>query len=366
MNFNTFFLRSFRVLLLPFALLYGAVVWLRNLLYDKNLLKSTDFNLPLISVGNLSVGGTGKSPMVEYLLGLLHGRYKVATMSRGYKRRTKGYVLAGESTTALEVGDEPMQFHVKFPDVAVAVGEERIVAIPQLLFDRPETEVVVLDDAFQHRAIRPGLQILLTDSNNLYCDDFFLPTGDLRDQPSSARRADIVVVTKCRPDLREKDRKSIAGKLALRDDQPLFFTSIRYGEPYHISQRTNRKISRGTEVLLVCGIANPVPLTRYLQEECGTYETLYYDDHHIFTIDDLREIRKRYQRIKSSDRLILTTEKDAVRLLKFKDELTDMPLFVIPIAVGFLFNEEERFNGIISTFIDSFHKRQNGPEPPGH
>jgi tetraacyldisaccharide 4'-kinase len=164
----------------------------------------------------------------------------------------------------------------------------------------------------------------------------------------------------------EKESRSISGKLALREDQPLFFTSISYGEPYHIIERSTGRMGKATEVLLVCGIANPEPLTRYLHECAGTYETLYFDDHHIFTIDDLREVRARFERIQHPDRIILTTEKDAVRLLKFKEELHDMPLFVIPITVHFLFGKEERFNGIISNFIDGFHRRQNGPEPPGH
>src|ERR671912_837785 len=166
--FSNWFLKSFRILLLPFALLFGFVVIIRNWLYDKNIFKSAQFGLPLISVGNLSVGGTGKSPMVEFLVLHLKGRFKVATLSRGYKRKTRGYALANENTTAIDIGDEPMQFYKKFPDIPVAVGEERIVAIPQLLHDRPETEVIILDDAFQHRSVLAGLNIVLTDYNNLY------------------------------------------------------------------------------------------------------------------------------------------------------------------------------------------------------
>jgi tetraacyldisaccharide 4'-kinase len=365
MNFNNLFLSSFRVLLFPFALLYGGIIYLRNFLYDRQVLKSTAFNLPVISIGNLSVGGTGKSPMVEYLVGLLKDRYRVATLSRGYKRRTKGYIMATEHTTALEIGDEPMQFHVKHPDVAVAVGEQRIEAIPQLLFDRPDTEVVILDDAFQHRAIQPGLQILLTDSNNLYSNDFFLPTGDLRDQPSSAKRADIVVVTKCKPTLSEKEREGITRELNLEPRQHLFFTTIRYDQPYHIITRAPGSFTRNTELLLVCGIANPEPLTRYLHEEASTYEACFFDDHHIFSIDDLNEIRQRFQRMQSADKIIVTTEKDAVRLMKFNQELQDMPVYVLPIAVRFLFQDTARFNGIISTFITGFHERKANPGKAG-
>ena len=168
MNTTFYLLKSFRILLFPFSLLAWVYIKVRNRLYDKNYLKAVSFNLPLIGIGNISVGGTGKSPMVEYLVRMLHLQYKVATLSRGYKRKTKGYALAGPATTALEIGDEPMQFHLKFPEIAVAVGEQRLEAVPQLLHDRPETEVILLDDAFQHRAIKAGLNILLTDYNNRY------------------------------------------------------------------------------------------------------------------------------------------------------------------------------------------------------
>ncbi len=354
MNFNNIFLRSFRILLFPFALLYGAIIFLRNFLYDKEILKSTGFNLPLIGVGNLSVGGTGKSPMVEYLAGLLKDRYQVATLSRGYKRRTSGYILAKEESTALEIGDEPMQFHLKHPEIAVAVGEQRIEAIPQLLYDRPDIDVVILDDAFQHRSIIAGYNILLTDCSNLYSGDFYLPTGDLRDQLSSAKRADLVVVTKCKPGLPESERVKIRKELKLFTNQHLFFTTIRYGIPYHIVDHHNRGLNRKMEVLLVCGIANPEPLKKFLQEETHTYEAMYYADHHIFSIDDLNEIKTRFLEIENEEKIIITTEKDAVRLVKFKEELSGLPFYVLPITVSFLFNETNRFNDLIINFIEGF------------
>ncbi|WP_153798661.1 tetraacyldisaccharide 4'-kinase [Foetidibacter luteolus] len=356
MNFNGIFLKSFRVLLLPFALLYGLVVKIRNYLYDKNILKSASFNLPLICVGNLSVGGTGKSPMVEYLANLLHQQYQVATLSRGYKRKTKGYILANEQTTAIEIGDEPMQFHNKFPGIAVAVGEERIVAIPQLLHDRPQTQVIILDDAFQHRAITPGLNILLTDYNNLFTKDFFLPTGDLRDQRSSCKRAQLVVVTKCPPGLTNEEKLSIADELNLLPGQQLFFTTIEYGVPYHITGGQVRYITSLDEVLLVCGIANPAPLKQYLQEHAHTYDQLDYSDHHIFTIDDLKEMQKRYLAMAAAQKYILTTEKDAVRLLKFSQQLEQLPLYVLPVKHKFLFNGAEKFNSVVTSFINTFYQ----------
>ncbi|MCU7551471.1 tetraacyldisaccharide 4'-kinase [Chitinophagaceae bacterium LB-8] len=354
--FSNWFLKSFRILLLPFAFLYGLVIIIRNWLYDKNISRSTTFALPLICVGNLSVGGTGKSPMVELLVRKLKDRFKVATLSRGYKRKTKGYVLASEQTTSIEIGDEPMQFHRKFPGIPVAVGEERIVAIPQLLHDRPESEVIILDDAFQHRAIKAGLNILLTDYNNLFTRDFYLPTGDLRDSRSSYKRADIIVVTKCPSNFSEEERMSIAGEIEPLPHQQIFFANITYGNPYHIINGTEISFSEQTEVLLVTGIANPKPLKKYLEECSRTYFQLQYSDHHIFTIDDFNEITDRFEHIHSENKIILTTEKDATRLLKFSQRMDGMPFYVIPVEHSILFGQEEAFTRSIMDFIEHFAK----------
>jgi len=354
MNFNTVFTRSIRFLLLPFALLYGLIVAIRNWLYNKKIIRSASFNFPIICIGNLSVGGTGKSPMVEYLVELLQAHFKVATLSRGYKRKTKGYALANEATTALEIGDEPMQFHLKFPNVAIAVGEERLVAVPQLLHDRPETEVIVLDDAFQHRAISAGLNILLTDYNNPFYHDWFLPTGDLRDERRSYKRAQIIVVTKCPAAVSVDEMTAIAKQIKLQKGQHLFFTTIHYGQPYHIVTKQPAALTSQQEVLLVCGIANPQPLKNYLTAQVASFTEQSYNDHHIFTIDDLKDIRKKYGQLQSRDKLILTTEKDAVRLLKFKDELQDLPLYVLPVRHQFLFGEGEQFNQLVQNFVTHF------------
>lgn len=354
--FSSLFLKSFRILLFPFALMYWLCIAVRNFLYDRKILRSTSFGLPLVCVGNLSVGGTGKSPMVEYLVGLLKDEYNVATLSRGYKRRTKGYALAGDDSTALEIGDEPMQFHLKFPDLPVAVGEERLVAIPQLLHDRPATEVIILDDAFQHRAIQAGMNILLTEQQNLFTRDFYLPTGDLRDLKSSYRRAQVIVVTKCRPGLTEEEGRAIRDELRLQPGQALYFTCIEYGRPYHFSSGKEQALHERSEVLLVTGIANPRPLKKMLEEGHNGYTMLQYPDHHIFTIDDWKEIRHKFGEIRTTDKLILTTEKDAVRLLKFREEATDLPLYVIPVRHRFLFGEGPAFENGIRTFIQQFKK----------
>ena len=312
--------------------------------------------MPIICVGNLSAGGTGKSPMVEYLLRLLHKDFHTATLSRGYKRKTKGYVLANENTTSLEIGDEPRLFQIKFPNVAVAVGEERLYAVPQILHDRPNTQVIVLDDAFQHRSIRAGLNILLTDYGNLYTRDFYLPTGDLRDLRSSSKRADIIVVTKCPFDITIDDKENIKQELNMLPHQHLFFSCIEYGRPYHLVNNREINVAKDMEILLVTGIANPEPLKKLLNETVKSYESINFNDHHIFSIDDLNEIKKRFGKIDSHNKIILTTEKDAIRLVKFKEELREIPLFVIPIQHKILFEEGPAFNSMVVNFIRNFKK----------
>jgi len=344
-------LKSFRYLLIPFSFLYWLIIWCRNWLFDKDILKSVPFNFPLICVGNLAVGGTGKTPMVEYLIRLLKNEFKVATLSRGYKRKTKGFGIADANTTALEIGDEPMQFHKKFPDITVAVGEERLFAIPQLLHEKPETNVIILDDAFQHRSVKAGLNILLTEYKNLYTRDLPLPAGDLRDIKSSAARADFIIVTKCPPGMTMKEKKAMISELRPAAYQQVFFTTIQYGKPYHLFNKNEAVVSQDTNILLVCGIANPAPLKEYLAANFQSYEMLRYADHHIFHSDDLVEIKQQFKQMNVTDKIILTTEKDGVRMKKFEQELVDFPLYVIPIQHQFLFGEAGQFNEKIIGFI---------------
>ncbi|MEO5996018.1 MAG: tetraacyldisaccharide 4'-kinase [Chitinophagaceae bacterium] len=355
MNFNFPLLGPIRIILFPFSFIYFAVIWCRNRLYDKNILTSSSFNLPVICVGNLSTGGTGKSPMVLYLVKSLKDEIKVATLSRGYKRKTKGYAMADEKSTALEIGDEPMLFHIKFPDVAITVGEERVEAIPQLLHDRPDTGVIILDDAFQHRAVKAGYNILLVDCNNLFTRDWYLPTGDLRDEKKSYKRADLVIITKCAPDMQYEEKELIAKEIDALPHQHLFFSTIRYGTPYHIFTHEPFKLSDRVEVLLVTGIADPGPLKKYLQDKTATYHQLNFSDHQIFTIDDLKDITTKFENIEATTKIILTTEKDAVRLTKFSNSLAGLPLYVIPIEHEFLFNEELQFNEFVKAFIHNFN-----------
>jgi tetraacyldisaccharide 4'-kinase len=379
MNFNFPLLKPIRILLFPLSLVYALIVTIRNWAFDKKILRSASFNLPIICVGNLAVGGTGKSPMVESLIRLLKDRYPVAVLSRGYKRKTKGYALASDTTTALDIGDEPMQFHSKFPEVTIAVGEERIVAIPQLLHDRPETQAIILDDAFQHRTVRAGLNVLLTDYSNLFTRDWWLPSGDLRDAPSSYRRAEIIVVTKCPVELSEEERLAIITEIGPLAHQQVFFSTIRYGQPYHITRGiaagaagrsrgaipAEAVIDETVEVLLVTGIANPAPLKQWLDKQSRTYYEIAYGDHHIFRIDDLQSILRRFESINAEKKIILTTEKDAVRLIKFRQELEGQPFYVLPIAPGFLFGDEPRFTELILTFINQFPESNEEPAEYG-
>ena len=353
--YSNIFLKSFRILLFPLAIVYWFIILIRNKLYDTQILGSASFGMPLICVGNLSVGGTGKSPMVELLVRNLKDDFKVATLSRGYKRKTRGYALANEHSSALEIGDEPMQFKLKFPGVPVAVGEERLDAISQLLHDKPDTQCIILDDAFQHRALKAGLNILLTEYKNLFTRDFYLPTGDLRDLKSSYKRADIIVVTKCDPGLSENECKEIRDEIGLLSKQHIFFTANKYGDLYHLTSKEKRFRSLSeTEVLLVTGIANPQPLKDLLIEHAEAYYMLYYPDHHIFTIDDWKDIKKRFDKIETREKIILTTEKDAVRLAKFGEQLKDVPLFVIPLEHHFLFNGSDSFLSLVKGFIKDF------------
>ena len=348
-------LKSFRYILFPFSIIYGFVIWLRNKMFDMNILRSAEFNFPIICVGNLAVGGTGKTPMAEYLVQLLEGKYQLATLSRGYKRKTKGFAIADQNTTALDIGDEPMQIHKKFPNLIVAVAEERVIGIPQLLYAKPQTEVIILDDAFQHREVKAGLNILLTEHQNLYTRDFLLPAGDLRDIRGSSKRAQIIIVTKCPEVLSPDEKSSIVKELNALPNQKVYFTKINYGIPYHLFSREKKVLDNQLNVLLVCGIANPGPLKQVLTSHFSSYEMLAFRDHHIFNSDDLKEIKKHFAKIEGENKIIITTEKDGVRLAKFEAELAQLPIYVFPMAHQFLFEEASAFEQDVTGFIQSFN-----------
>jgi tetraacyldisaccharide 4'-kinase len=330
------------------------VLRIRNWLYDRGWIRAAHFQFPVICIGNLSVGGTGKTPMTEWIIRQLNDQYRIAVLSRGYKRRTKGFAIATEGVSATEIGDEPMQLFTKFPNITVAVGEERIVAIPQLLYQRPETEVLLLDDAFQHRAVKAGLNIILTDYNNLYTRDFVLPTGDLRDNRSSARRADIIIVTKCPEELSQKAASAIGDELALAPHQHLFFSTLQYSKLVHVFQKEKETdINHFKEGLLVCGIANAKPITEHLNKSAMHYDMMRFADHHHFSISDLESIQHQFNQIPAHSKCILTTEKDAVRLEKFRDALASYPIYVIPVQHQLLFEQSSAFRCLLINYIQS-------------
>lgn len=331
-----------RKLLFPFAILYGLVTGIRNFLYEAGIFKSATFNLPVIAVGNLSVGGTGKSPQIEYLVRLLSDRYHVAILSRGYKRKSEGFVLADAQSTAETLGDEPFQFYRKFPNTMVAVDADRRNGIAKLLSQTRKPEVILLDDAFQHRKVKAGLYILLTAYGDLYSDDFMLPTGNLRETRNGANRAQIVIVTKCPKNLSDSKQRSIAEKLGLRQGQELYFTFIDYDDKvYSHSEMLEVSALRGTSKILLAGIAKPEPFFDYLK---GSEDTiLEFPDHHHFSDSDIKNIRQA-----SNGRKIITTEKDFGRLNNSGLE----QLYYLPIKSTFI-SDGGKFAQTILDFVKS-------------
>jgi tetraacyldisaccharide 4'-kinase len=350
-----------RIFLYPLALIYGFVVWLRNRLYDSGFYSAVEFSIPVINVGNLSVGGTGKTPHVEYLVRLLQYRFGLATMSRGYKRRTQGFLLAGDKTNALQIGDEPMQYHLKFPELAVSVAEDRMTGIPQLLYQRPGVEVVLLDDAFQHRSVKAGLNILITDFARPYTEDFILPIGRLRESRSAAARADLIVVSKCPDGLSRREADGLRSRIVPKAHQQVFFTALRYGRSYDFYTGAEAPID-GRAALLVCGIARPAPLLAELERRCSLVHTLSYPDHHFFLSKDLEEIGSTFRDWQQPDQIIVTTEKDATRLHLYRDRLlaAGLPIVVLPVEVEVLFGEGAAFDARVTAFVEGMLER--GPE----
>lgn len=325
-----------RLLLLPFSVLYGIAVWLRNRLYDWGWLKQTAFDVPTIVVGNLAVGGTGKTPMTEYLIRLLAADYRVATLSRGYGRTTRGFRIVEFHDTAEESGDEPLQFKRKFPKVTVAVCEDRVIGVQWLV--EHGYEVIVLDDAFQHRALKPGLALLLFDYQSMRRPKWLLPAGNYRDWMAERKRADVMMVTKTPGDATAADRDAIHRRLADGESEypPVLFAGIGYDTLTAVWPDETGLISGldpDVSVLLVTGIANPVPLHRYIAAQAGEVVHLRYPDHHGYSGADMQAIRKRFLEITNTRKCIVTTEKDLQRLLtpERADLLRSLPVYVLPI-----------------------------------
>lgn len=328
-----------RKILFPVAFIYWIVTWMRNYFYDKQIFKSKSFDLPIIAVGNLSVGGTGKTPQIEYLIRLLQDNYNVATLSRGYKRETNEFVLANSTTTVKEIGDEPFQFFTKFPKIKVAVDANRINGITQLLKLENKPEVILLDDAFQHRKVQAGFYILLTTYSELFSDDYILPFGNLREPSSGKKRANMIIVTKCPSTISELAMSKIKKKLNV--DVPVFFSTIEYDELVYSEVKLIKTTEiQQTEKTIITGIAKPFPFISFLKKENDV--VLEYSDHHNFTEKEINTIKEL-----ANNRAIITTEKDFMRL---KGSLSKDQLFYLPIKSIFL-KDADVLNKIILNYV---------------
>ena len=355
------------IFLYPLSLLYGFATGIRNFLYNAEILKSSEFSIPVICIGNLTVGGTGKTPHTEYLAELLSKEFRVAILSRGYKRKSSGFLFAGHGTTSADIGDEPLQMYRKFPGITVAVDSNRVRGVKNILKERPETGVILLDDGYQHRSITPGYSILLSDYDRLMIRDHLLPYGNLRESLKNMNRADIILITKSPENISPIQRRILVREIDKRPYQNLYFTIYRYKDPVPLfGESENRtgifseeeKENRG--ILLVTGIANPLPLKKYLEAKCSELVHLRYDDHHSFSLKELDDISESWKLLKSTSKYIITTEKDAVRLREFTNiaEPFRSSAFYIPLGIDFLNDDREEFDKLIIDYVRK-NKRNN-------
>jgi tetraacyldisaccharide 4'-kinase len=359
--------KSKNILLYPVSVIYGLITGIRNFLYNSGILPSSEFHLPVICIGNITVGGTGKTPHTEYLAGLLREIFKVATLSRGYKRKTRDFRIASSSSLVREIGDEPLQIFRKFNDVLVTVDRNRVHGVKKILQVSPETDVIILDDGFQHRRITPGFTILLSDFDRLMVRDHLLPYGNLREDIVNMRRADIILITKSPEDISPIQRRLIVKEIDKAPYQNLYFTSFIYKTPVPVfdiitTGEINRDLSQyeGCGIVLITGIANPLPLKEYLQKTAAEIIHLSFPDHYDFKESDIAAVFKAYQNLKSPLKYVFTTEKDAVRLREFTNfaEPVRSVLYYIPVGIYFLNNDKEEFDNMIIEYVRK-NKRNN-------
>ena len=346
--------------LLPLSWLYGLGVGFRNWLFDLGVLKKRAFAIPIIAVGNITVGGSGKTPHVEYLIRLLKDVVKVGVLSRGYKRKSKGYVLADRDTTIREIGDEPYQMKKKFPDVYVAVDKNRCQGVDRLTHDKEthDVDVILLDDAYQHRYIKPGINILLVDYHRLIIYDKLLPAGRLRESLNGKSRADIVIITKCPKDLKPMEFRVLTKAMNLYPYQELYFTCIDYDTPVAVFPQEAAPLAgrpsplTGQNVLLLTGIASPLQMEADLKKQCRSITPLTFSDHHFFKAKDAQRINEAFQSL-PEPRVIITTDKDSTRLenLEGLDNEVRKHLYRLPIRINFMLDEAETFNNKILSYV---------------
>lgn len=349
--------------LIPISFLYGIGVWLRNRLFDWGVLHSEQYPIPVICIGNLSVGGTGKTPHTEYIIRLLKDKYRIAVLSRGYKRKTSGFILADSGSSCLEIGDEPFQMKNKFPDILVAVDANRRRGIQNLLSlpEKDKPEIILLDDAYQHRYVRPSLSIVLSDYHRLFYYDKLMPTGRLREPINNINRTDIVVVTKCDEDMKPIDFRIIEENMKLRAHQLLFFTSIAYGEvepvfPSEARSLNHKDIGKEDDILLISGIAVPDPFIREAEKYSNKVLPAIFPDHHTFSKSDFKKLDTIFEKMRSPGKLILVTEKDAARLKNnpLVPESWKKSLYYLPIVIQFC--NDHSFDETIKKHIITFQK----------
>ena len=355
--------------LFPFSVLYASILSLRNLMFDWGYLKSTSFDLPIISVGNISVGGTGKTPHTEYLIKILQDKYKLASLSRGYKRQSKGFVLANEHSNSLDLGDEPMQMKRKFPSLSVAVDADRVNGVQNLLSSAngDQLNCILLDDAYQHRYIKPGLSILLIDYNRPISGDFVMPMGRLRERAAGKKRADIIIVSKCPTELSDSEAQKLRNDITLLSHQKLYFTSLDYAPLESVFPSDENQISlkdcdkESFGILLVTGIANPTPLRNYLQEFSSEFDEIRFPDHYAFNEKDLNLIETHFNDLKTKNKVIITTEKDAIRFLDMpiRSEILQKNMAYIPLQIKFMHQTESQFSQQIHGFVEGFKKNRS-------
>ena len=346
--------RILQIILLPVSMCYGLAMQVRNWLFNLNILPSKTFDTPVISVGNLTFGGTGKTPHIEYLIRLLIPGQLIATLSRGYGRKSKGFILATKLSNVQDIGDEPLQFLTKFEKIKVAVDEKRSRGIRHLLEKHSDLNAILLDDAFQHRYVKPGLSILLTDYHRLYSEDFILPSGTLREFRTGANRADIIVVTKTPKIFSPITRRRIIEELKPKKGQRVYFSYIKYIDPVPVFDSENLTFpAKITNILLFTGIANDYPLREYLERMCSELIVMKFADHHPYSIKDIDAVRRKFDDLPTQKKVIVTTEKDVMRLKT--DELSaylkNLPLFCVPMEIDFHGTDKEKFDTEIKNYV---------------
>lgn len=353
-------IKLLRLILYPISVLYGLLIHFRNWCYNKRLLYVYEPKVKTIVIGNLSSGGTGKTPHIEYLIRLLEGNYKIATLSRGYGRKSRGFRVATLTDTAQSIGDEPMQYFQKFMDIIVAVDAKRRRGIKKLMAKFPMLDVILLDDAFQHRSVKAGLNIVLTDYAHMYYDDKMLPTGNLREFKNGINRADVIIVSKTPAIFSPIERRHLVSKINALPHQKLFFSYIKYHSITHFFSKAvtneadfNNIIAKDVEVLIFAGIANPSLLEDFVRSKSKTYKLIAFDDHYQYTKADLDHLKAEFEGLRSTKKIILTTEKDAMRLihLNLSSDWSNLPLFFISIAVQLHQQDEENFNQLILNYV---------------